>query len=72
MDFYEIEFESLKNIDLFFVVTNRLKKSLAALGISNEKMHVIYNGIEYDKEKAEGYNKKKCSILMKMYLRQSK
>ena len=21
-------------------------------------MHVIYNGIEYDKEKAEGYNKK--------------
>ena len=51
MDFYEIKFESLKNVDLFFVVTNRLKKSLAALGISNEKMHVIYNGIEYDKEK---------------------
>ena len=71
MDFYEIKFESLKNIDLFFVVTNRLK-SLAALGISNEKMYVIYNGIEYDKEKAEGYNKKKCSILMKMYLQQSK
>ncbi len=37
-----------------------------------KKMHVIYNGIEYDKEKAEGYNKKKCSILMKMYLQQSK
>ena len=56
--FTKLNLKALKNIDLFFVVTNRLKKSLAALGISNEKMHVIYNGIEYDKEKAEGYNKK--------------
>lgn len=55
--FTKLNLKALKNIDLFFVVTNRLKKSLAALGISNEKMHVIYNGIEYDQEKADGYNK---------------
>ncbi|MDH2880432.1 glycosyltransferase [Bacillus cytotoxicus] len=56
--FTKLNLKALKDIDLFFVVTNRLKKSLEQLGISSEKMRVIYNGIEYDKEKAKGYDKK--------------
>lgn len=56
--FTKLNLKALKDIDLFFVVTNRLKKSLAQLGVSEEKMRVIYNGIVYDKEKAQGYNMK--------------
>ncbi|WP_028401315.1 glycosyltransferase [Ectobacillus panaciterrae] len=56
--FTKLNLRSFGKVDLFFAITERFKRNLTNLGIPEEKVQVIYNGINYDKEPAAPYNKK--------------
>lgn len=55
--FTKLNLRSFRKVDLFFAVTERFKNNLVSLGVPAAKIHVIYNGIRYDKEPAAPYNK---------------
>ncbi|WP_050616530.1 glycosyltransferase [Bacillus testis] len=45
--FTALNLHAMKKIDVFFAVSERFKENLAALGIPAERIHTIYNGIEF-------------------------
>ncbi|MDM5157532.1 glycosyltransferase [Bacillus sp. DX1.1] len=55
--FTKLNLRSFKKVDLFFAITERFKKNTVALGVPEDKICTIYNGIEYDSMPAKPYNK---------------
>ncbi|MGG2063320.1 glycosyltransferase family 4 protein [Bacillus sp. S14(2024)] len=54
--FTKLNLRSFKKIDLFFAITERFKRNTVTLGVPEEKICTIYNGIEYDPTPANPYN----------------
>ncbi len=66
-----INMRVLKKIDFFFAVSNRFKEMLVQFGLSEKKIHVIYNGISFDipdyqplSRKDFGYRPEELLIIM--------
>lgn len=56
--FTKLNLRSFKKIDLFFAITERFKNNTVSLGVPEEKICTVYNGIEYDNAPAKPYDKK--------------
>lgn len=56
--FTKLNLRSFKKVDLFFAITERFKMNTVTLGVPEEKICTIYNGIEYDHIPAEPYDVK--------------
>lgn len=56
--FTKLNLQSYKKVDLFFAITERFKKNTVALGVPEDKICTVYNGIEYDNIPKKPYNMK--------------
>ncbi|PEQ02484.1 glycosyltransferase family 4 protein [Bacillus toyonensis] len=60
--FTKLNLRSFKKVDLFFAITENFKENIIKLGVSEEKICTIYNGIEYDNIPAKAYDKSEFGI----------
>ncbi|WP_459502831.1 glycosyltransferase family 4 protein [Bacillus sp. C1] len=54
--FTKLNLYSYKKVDLFFAITERFKNNTVALGVPEDKICTVYNGITYDNMPAKPYN----------------
>ena len=47
---------------MFFAITENFKRNIIKLGVPEEKICTVYNGIEYDCNPAKPYDKSKFGI----------
>ncbi|MBE5108106.1 glycosyltransferase family 4 protein [Bacillus thuringiensis] len=60
--FTKLNLRSFKKVDLFFAITENFKENIIKLGVPEEKICTVYNGIEYDSIPAKPYDKSEFGI----------
>ena len=60
--FTKLNLRSFRKVDLFFAITENFKRNIIKLGVPEEKICTVYNGIEYDSNPAKPYDKSEFGI----------
>ncbi|MEB9680711.1 glycosyltransferase [Bacillus thuringiensis serovar pingluonsis] len=60
--FTKLNLRSFRKVDLFFAITENFKRNIIKLGVPEEKICTVYNGIEYNSNPAKPYDKSEFGI----------